>query len=65
MVGGRRELPKLAVLRSRITQAVARPSEVDEWRETTAEAGSSTRRSAAVCRSVGQLAISERHNYDF
>jgi hypothetical protein len=45
-------------------QAVARPSEVDDWRQTTANVEASTRRSAAVWPAAGQLAISWRHIYD-
>jgi hypothetical protein len=45
-------------------QAVARPSEVDDWRQTTANAEASTCRSAAVWPAAGQLAISRTHIYD-
>jgi hypothetical protein len=57
-------LPKLVVLRSRTTQAVARPSEVNERRQETANADRSTCRSEAVWRKPGQLTISARHIYD-
>jgi hypothetical protein len=44
---------------------IARPSEVDDWRETTATAGRSICRSAAIRRLADQLAIGEHHIYDF
>jgi hypothetical protein len=47
------------------TQAVARPSEVDERRQTTAMADISTCRSTAVWPAVGQLAVIEHQIYDF
>jgi hypothetical protein len=45
-------------------QAVARPSEVDDGRQTTANAESSTCRSATVWSAADQLAVSEHHFYD-
>jgi hypothetical protein len=50
---------------SRSAQAVARPSEVDDRRQVTANAETSTRRSAAFRRAAVQVAISEHHIYDY
>jgi hypothetical protein len=46
-------------------QAVARPSEVDDWRQTTAKAESSTCRSETFVTGGEQVAIAEHHIYDF
>jgi hypothetical protein len=45
-------------------QAVARPSEVDDKRQTTANAETSTHRSESFRRQVVQLTIGEHHIYD-
>jgi len=47
-----------------LRQAVARPSEVDDWRQSMANAEASTCRSAAVSPAAVQLAIGEHHIYD-
>jgi hypothetical protein len=64
-LGGASVPPRLVPCRPEsLNQAVARPSEVDDQRQRTVNAGTSIRRSAAVGPAAAQFAISDHHIYD-